>query len=157
MARWAPVLTALLVLLSGGARAECQPDGIQFFPLPGSVVPINARFILEGVGADQHRVSALVGKILDFRAERDVVRAKVLKAWKSEVNRTAVLIAPTALFKKDMHYELLLNDVLPNALLLGGGAERPEWEVSAPGDDKSRAAPDDTAPVWRKRPAVSEG
>src|SRR4051794_13367030 len=71
----APVMTrflaALALLLGTAALADCVQEGVAVWPATGSVVPTNARFVLEGVGPDQATVSALVNGELVLRTEGD--------------------------------------------------------------------------------------
>jgi hypothetical protein len=143
----APLLCAL-VWTPFAARADCQSDGIQFFPAPGSVVPTNSRFILEGLGSEQGKVLALVGGQVTFRAPDDTVRATVVKGWRSEMNRAAVLLSPNHTFRPNKRYTLIL-DSLSSSTLLSEGADEPYWD--------SGVGPDEKAPRWLRKPAVSEG
>lgn len=148
-----PPVSALLCLMCVGwipaaARAECQPDGIQFFPAPGSVIPTNSRFVLEGLGAEQEKVLALIGGQLAFQAEDDTIHAKVLKGWRSEMKRVAVLLVPERPFRPNKHYVLALGG-LSNATLLNENADEASWE--------SGGETDDQPPRWRRKPVVSEG
>src|SRR5689334_20721627 len=100
----------LLCAVPSAARAEdkCDSSGLRLFPLPGSVVPTNVRFILEGIGADQSRVQDLINQELVLYADDDKVTVKVLRGWKSAMNRTAVVLRPRAILKPNRQYRLAL-------------------------------------------------
>lgn len=133
------------------AEDKCDSSGLRLFPLPGSVVPTNVRFILEGIGADQSRVQELINQELVLYADDDKVTVKVLRGWKSAMNRTAVMLRPRAILKPNRQYRLALDDKLPRFKLLDVPEPRdlPEWRTGK--------GPDDRAPKWTTKPAVSEG
>jgi hypothetical protein len=143
------ILAALVAVTSAGvARAECTANGIQFFPSPGSVIPTNARFILEGVGTEQQKVLALIGQQLVFKANDDIVTAKVLRGWRSEMNRAAVLLIPNHPFRPNKRYTLILG-ALASSPFITDTTDVPYWDAGA--------WPDDKPPRWMRKPAVAEG
>lgn len=153
MAR-APVLT-LLALASlqpalGFAQVPCKSDGLYVFPAPGSVIPINARMILEGVGAEQARISKLVGKTLVLKAADDTITVSVASGWKSTVNRVAVILRPAKMMKPDREYSLMIDKPLSGYTILNeGAAETMTW--------RSGKGPDRTPPRFDSLPSVAEG
>lgn len=154
MSSWIPKALALPLLLTGllgsAARAQdCARSGVELFPKPGSVVPTNFRIVLEGIGSDQDRVAALVGKELVLTASDDRVAVRVLRGWKSTVSRTAVILRPRAQLKANREYRLSLEEKLPGARLLGVKSGVASWATGKGRDDKG--------PKWVDPPAVSEG
>jgi hypothetical protein len=109
---------AAMLLAPAAARAQCQVDGIQFFPAPGSVIPTNTHFILEGVGPDQQRVLSLVGEMVTFKTADDIILGKVRQGWRSEMNRAAVVIVPNHTFLHNRKYTLELGGALARAKVL---------------------------------------
>ena len=141
------LLALLLVSVPIGARAECLDSGLQTFPAPGSVVPTNARLILEGIGSDAEKVGALVGKQLVLRAWDDAVSVTVRKGWRSRMGRLAVQLTPNAELRPDRTYKLQLSQELAEVELQNG--HELSWKT---GDGR-----DTRPPVWTEKPAVSEG
>lgn len=144
-------LTLSLALFSAFcAHAACSRDGLLAFPTPGSVVPLNVRFILEGAGKEQERVAALVsGEPLVLKALDDVVTVKVSKGWVSAMGRTAVTLTPTGPLKPSRSYALMVDKRLPGYRLLNEGADTLTWRTGV--------AEDKTAPKYQVKPAVTEG
>jgi hypothetical protein len=144
------LLAALLLPLSPGAAfGACKRSGVQLYPGPGAVIPLNARMILEGVGPDGARVGRLVGTELVLRASDDVVTVRVLTGWSSAFNRTAVLLHPAGPLKPNKSYTLLIASELPRAELLNGGdLEKVVWHTAADSDTK--------APKYLRPPVVTE-
>jgi hypothetical protein len=130
------------------AGAECQRDGIQLFPAPGSLIPTNTRFILEGVGPHQPEVLALVGEEVTFRTSDDIILAKVLKGWRSEMSRVAVIIVPAHKFLPNRTYTLRLGGGRTNTPVLGSTGENLAWNVGATADERP--------PQWLRKPAATE-
>src|SRR5689334_25124187 len=77
------------------AHAKCQADGLYLFPSPGAVIPLNAKFILEGSGSEVARVSKLVGSgDLVLKSGGDTVSVSVQRGWSSSMKRVAVILKP---------------------------------------------------------------
>ncbi|MBI3185127.1 MAG: hypothetical protein HYZ28_23575 [Myxococcales bacterium] len=139
-----------LALAASSAEAGCKRDGILAFPAPGAVVPTNVRFILEGVGAEQARVSNLVGQELILRAQDDSVSVKVLQGWKSTAHRVAVMLKPNQRLQPNRSYTLMADAHLPSYVILNQGAgETFTWRA---GDSA-----DEAPPKYLLKPAVVEG
>lgn len=138
-----------LPLSASAQDGKCVKDGVQVFPAPGSVIPTNARLILEGIGTEQARVLALMGKELVLKSDDDTVTLKVIRGWKSSAGRAAVVLRPRAILKANKLYRLMLDEPLPNFYLVGQGSELPAWHTGKGADDKP--------PKWIDKPAVSEG
>ena len=140
----------LAAALAGGARAgdeeKCVEEGLMLFPAPGAVVPTNSRFILEGIGPDQERVWDLIGQELALRTQDDTVRLTVLKGWKSEAGRAAVILKPRALLKANRSYRLDLGKLSGSDVVNGAS---PGWTTGKAQDQKG--------PKWLERPNVAEG
>ncbi len=141
---------ALLCLTALPASAQCKDEGLLFFPVPGSVIPTNSRFLLEGVGPDAKRVAGLVGKEIVFKSKSDAVAVKVKSGWKSEVGRYAVQLLPSRPLRPDSSYALVLEPHLPGFKLINDrGGSAPRWETG-PGADSVK-------PGWEVRPASKGG
>lgn len=143
-------LTALLVLLPLAAAAKapvCLTEGLQLFPLPGSVVPTNSRFILEGIGPDAERVWDLIGTTLILRADDDATTVTVQKGWKSDQGRAAVILRPRAILKANRTYRLEMGKLDSGDVLQA--PDGPVWSTGK--------GPDQRAPKWVERPNVAEG
>jgi hypothetical protein len=140
---------AAMLLAPAAARAQCQVDGIQFFPAPGSVIPTNTHFILEGVGPDQQRVLSLVGEMVTFKTADDIILGKVRQGWRSEMNRAAVVIVPNHTFLHNRKYTLELGGALARAKVLNETGEMRAWDVGGTADERP--------PKWLRKPAVAEG
>lgn len=143
---------ALLVACLGAstARAGCEPDGIQIFPAPGAVVPINVKFLLEGRGADAARVHKLLGtQDLILKAGQDQVRVSALREWTSANKRTALLLKPVGDLLPNRNYRLDLSKLIPGVRLLN----------STDSSISFRTAPvaDQVPPEFKSNPVVSEG
>lgn len=166
---------ALLLLAASASAAKCAPDGLFVFPTPGSVIPTNSRFILEGVGKEKTRVERLssgeltLGEDLVLKAIDDVVIVKIGKIkgtdyWTSDMNRAAVVLTPNRPLIPHRQYTLLIAKLLPNYQVLnetgletmtwttGGGAK----DVKDPTDPRVTGI-DKTAPKYQVKPAVAEG
>jgi hypothetical protein len=146
-----PLLLGCALATAARAEEKCAKEGIQLFPAPGSVIPTNVKFILEGLGSEQSRVLDLLGKELFLIADDDKVTLKVQRGWKSAMNRTAVVLRPRAILKPNRIYRVALDERLPRFKVIGVAQpyELPAW--------RSGKGPDDRAPKWVSRPAVSEG
>lgn len=147
------ILVSLFVLLCARtASAQCLGDGVQLFPTPGAIVPINSRFLLEGVGTAREPVVALVGKKLRLVADTHEVEVKAQRGWESSLGRATVVLKVVGKLEPDKRYTLRLDEVLPNVTVLngrGGVGVLPEWNTGKGADTQP--------PRWQKRPAVSEG
>ncbi|MDQ3264486.1 MAG: hypothetical protein M3Y59_12615 [Myxococcota bacterium] len=141
----------LAVFLGTSALAAdpkaCLTEGLQLFPLPGAVVPTNSRFILEGIGPDADRVWDLIGATLTLRADDDAVTLHVLKGWRSDQGRAAVILKPRALLKANRTYRLELGKLDRGSLL--NAPDGPQWSTGKGSDDKG--------PRWVEKPNVAEG
>lgn len=143
-------MALLTLLLGAAAEGKCAKEGIAAFPAPGSVIPLNSWLILEGVGAEQARVSSLVGRDLLLRAPDDSVSVRVETGWRSAKGRTAVVLKPQRRLLANRLYSLLVEAYLPNSRVLGsGGPEALQWRSGDSADEKP--------PSYLLRPAVSEG
>ncbi|MCP3099825.1 hypothetical protein LZ198_13200 [Myxococcus sp. K15C18031901] len=144
------LLSLVALLFAPAAAAQCLGDGVQVFPTPGAIVPINSRFLLEGVGTAREQVIGLVGKKLRLVSDSHEAEVKVQKGWESSLGRATVVLKVTGPLEPDKRYTLRLDEVLPGAAVLNGrGAVLPEWRTGKGADTQ--------APRWQKRPAVSEG
>lgn len=144
------LLTSLCLLASpsfAGEPGPCLDRGIRFFPAPGSVVPTNARFLLEGIGPEQEAVWALIGQELTLHAADDTITVKVLKGWRSKAGRVAVLLKPRAILKGNRTYRLELGKLA--GLERINGRTGVEWSTGG--------TPDTAGPKWEERPNVAEG
>lgn len=161
---------AFCLLLASVAAAKCQPDGLFVFPTPGSVIPTNSRFILEGVGKEKARVERLSsGEDLVLKAVDDVVIVKIGKTkgvdyWTSDMNRVAVVLVPNRPLIPHRQYTLLIDKLLPGYQVLNEtGLETMTWTTGG-GDknvkdvnDPRVTGIDKTAPKYQVKPAVAEG
>lgn len=149
-------LKALVVAATlTGAQAwagACTPDGVIIFPSPGAVVPTNTEFILEGTGAEQARVSELVGQDkLVLKAAGDEVAVKVERGWISPMRRVAVRLKPAKPLKPNLEYTLLADRALGGAKLLNDvfGDNLLRWTTGT--------GPDKASPKFVSKPGVAEG
>nr|WP_255653475.1 MULTISPECIES: hypothetical protein [Myxococcus] len=140
-----------VLLLARDAFAQCLGDGVQVFPTPGAIVPINSRFLLEGVGTAREPVVALVGKKLRLVADGHEAEVKAQRGWESSLGRATIILKVVGKLEADKRYTLRIDEALPNVALLNGrgGAVLPEWHTGKGADTQP--------PRWLKRPAVSEG
>lgn len=142
-------LAALAFALALPVEGACKEHGVMVFPPPGSVVPQNSRFILEGVGSEQARVESLVGRELILRGEKDVVTVRVIPGWKSAAHRVAVQLVPNSQLKAGQRYVLMFDAAMPGFALLNEGADSISWFAGSEVDQK--------APSYELKPAISEG
>ena len=131
------------------AHAACPAQGVTLLPAPGSVVPTNTRFLLEGVGQSADPVAALAGRVLWLRTSGHQVEVRVQRGWTSALGRSTVVLRLSESLRAGLTYTLGLDEVLPGVKVLNprGGAR--EW-IGGRGADVAK-------PRWLKRPAVSEG
>ena len=163
---------ALTVCLLAGtaAVAKCKADGLLVFPTPGSVIPTNSRFILEGAGKEKGRLERLsASEDLVLKAADDVVMVKIGKTkgvdyWVSDMNRVAVVLTPTKPLLPHRQYTLLIDRVLPGYVILNETSmETLSWTTGGGARDvKDQTDPrvtgvDKTAPKYQVKPAVTEG
>lgn len=151
-----PRLAAVVLLLATAGAAEeppCRPDGLLLFPAPGAVVPTNVQWILEGVGAEQTRVSDLVGTqaLSLLAADGTSIALKVERGWVSQAKRVAVRLKAATALAADTRYTLTAGSALAGAVFLNElqGVARPSWTTSSKVDRD--------IPRYRSKPAVSEG
>lgn len=148
-------LVACVVAAAAGFAARVEAacdDGVRLFPAPGATVPTNAHFVLEGVRAEQERVSKLVGgSDLVLLGGGDPVGVVVEKGWSSTMNRVAVKLKPTRPLQPNTEYTLNLGRALSGVRLLNDvwGDNTARW--------KTGPSADSAAPKFVTRPAVSEG
>lgn len=147
----APLCLCVALFAGATAHAECDRDGLRLFPSPGSIIPTNSRFLLEGFGAQQAPVVALTNKTLTLQsADGDQVPVQVQRGWTSNVNRVAVVLRPLRELRPSKEYQLVLPGKLHNAKLVNQVSDKgASWRTG-----RSR---DDRAPSWEERPSVSEG
>lgn len=112
-------------------------------------MPINSRFILEGFGQDQAAVSASVGSQLTLTSASDSVAVKVVRGWKSDMRRVAVLLKPSRALKSGLEYTLTLTGALQHVPVVNAGRRGVSWRAGS-GRDTQR-------PNWLQHPGVSEG
>lgn len=147
-----PLLVAAVLLTASSARAAaCETDGLVLFPAPGGVLPTNTRFILEGIGRDQVRVSSLVGKRLVLKASDDEILVRIQRGWQSMQGRTAMRLIPARALKPGRDYTLEIDRLLPQSRLLNPkpGTELAVW--------RSGREPDEAPPDWRQPPSPEAG
>jgi hypothetical protein len=130
------------------ASPVCKPHGLVVFPPSGSLIPTNARLILEGVGVEARRVQSLAGHMATLVAGKHEVPVQVSSGWKSSAGRSAVVIKPTEQLKPNQTYALKLGAKLSGAHFLDGGDN-----VSF----TTGASKDSEKPEWISPPTVSEG
>lgn len=148
---WLWCALALVTAMAPRAQAACE-DGIRLFPAPGATVPTNVQFVLEGVLAEQDRVSKLVGSSeLALLGGGDPVGITVEKGWSSTMNRVAVKLKPTRPLQPNTEYTLTIGRALPMVKLLNDtwGDNTARW--------KTGPSADTVAPKFLTKPAVSEG
>ncbi|MBK7864429.1 MAG: hypothetical protein IPJ65_38665 [Archangiaceae bacterium] len=148
MSRLALVLVSCV---AAQAYAKCEADGLYVFPAPGAVIPLNAKFILEGTGSDAARVSKLVGGgELVLRSGNDEVRVTVQRGWSSSMKRVAVMLKPASELMPNQSYTLAIEKLLPGYKVLNpNAAETLTWRTGAIADT--------SAPRYQVKPAVAEG
>lgn len=131
------------------AYAKCEPNGLYVFPAPGAVIPLNAKFILEGAGSEATRVSNLVGGgDLVLKSGGDEVPVTVLRGWSSSMKRAAVVLKPNGELLPNKSYTLVIG--LPGYKVLNpNAAETLTWRTGAVADT--------SAPKFQVKPAVAEG
>lgn len=144
-------LIVLSVLGAGRAAfARCDARGFVLFPAAGSVLPVNARLVLEGLGPDAAKVDRLVGRELVLRSEDDAVSVRVSRGWHSLLNRTAVVLKPSRALRPNHVYFLDSRPLGDNPEWVGGPRHgSPSWRIGDGADSQ--------APVWQLRPEISEG
>jgi hypothetical protein len=146
-------VVALTLLCAAPAAARCKTDGIFVFPSPGAVIPMNARFILEGAGKQKKRVAALVGQTLILRSSDSRVPAitvSVKAGWESQRARTAVVLLPNSQLTAGREYTLQIEKALPGYVVLNDFAtETLSW--------KAAPVADTTPPRFQTRPVIAEG
>jgi len=147
------VLLALVVLTASSAAAKCKTDGIFVFPAPRAVIPLNARFILEGAGKEKKRVAALVGQTLFLKTRETnapTISVQVKAGWESTRARVAVVLLPQSQMLPGREYTLLIDRKLPGFKVLNDDAGDDLTWTSAP-------VADNTPPKFQIRPNVPEG
>ncbi len=176
-ARLHRLLLALLLLTAATASARCK-GGLYVFPIPGSVVPTNTTFIIEGAGAESERVAKLAGRTdLILRSKSDEVTVSVgrregIDFWKSGMNRVAVLLTlPRGrVLQPAQKYTLLIDQVLPGYTILNdtptptlswttGGGAKPSGDKPSkdPAEIAKISGVDKVPPRYQVKPAVEEG
>lgn len=141
------LVAALLPFAAAAKEPQCLSEGLQLFPLPGSVVPTNSRFILEGIGPDAERVWDLIGSTMILRADDDATTVTVQKGWKSDEGRAAVILRPRAILKGNRTYRLEMGKLDAGDVLQA--PDGPQWSTGK--------GPDQGSPKWVERPNVAEG
>jgi hypothetical protein len=144
-------LALALVLAAAAAHAKCEANGLFAFPAPGAIIPVNAKFILEGWGSEVARVNKLVGgDDLVLKAGDDVVTVAVERGWSSAMKRVAVKLTPKGELKPNKTYTLMIDRLLPGYKVLNPhAAETLTWKTGAVADTK--------APQYQVKPTVAEG
>ncbi len=133
--------------------ADCTKDGLLLFPTPGSVIPTNAQFILEGTGAAQQHVQELLTSdaIALVATGQEPIQVKAEKGFVSQMSRVALRLRPLKAMEPNVEYSLALPQSFAGVPLLndkmGDGTLR--WLTGGALDKK--------APRYRQKPASSEG
>jgi hypothetical protein len=142
---------AASLLLAFEAHAKCESHGLFVFPAPGSVIPLNVQFVLEGAGNEVARVNKLVGgEDLILKAGDDVVAVTVTRGWTSAMKRVAVVLKPKSELKPNKTYSLMIDRLLPSYRVLNpNAAETLTWRTGQVTDTQP--------PRYQVRPAVAEG
>jgi hypothetical protein len=142
---------ALVLLTSSLADAKCASDGLFIFPAPGAVIPINVKFLLEGLGSEVNRVSALVGgSELILKSEGDEVPVTVIRGWSSTMKRVTVMLKPQQELMPNKTYRLNIDRVLPGYKVLNpSAAETLTWRTGSVADT--------SAPKYQVKPTIAEG
>ncbi len=140
-----------VALAAASAYAKCDANGLYVFPAPGSVIPLNVKFILEGTGTEVARVNKLVGgDDLVLKAGDDVVTVNVSRGWSSSVKRVAVMLKPNSELKANKSYSLMIDRLLPGYKVLNpNAAETLTWRTGASADTQ--------APKYQVKPDIAEG
>lgn len=146
---------AALVVVTAcvAAAGECDKDGLLLFPTPGSVIPTNAQFILEGTGSAQQQVQDLLTSdaIALVAPGFDPIQVKAEKGFVSQMSRVALRLRPLKPMEPNAEYSLALPQSFAGIRLLndkmGDGTLR--WLTGRELDKK--------APRYRQKPASSEG
>ena len=144
-------LALVAALAATAAHAKCEGNGLFVFPAPGAVIPVNAKFILEGWGNEVARVNKLIGgEDLVLKAGDDVVTVAVTKGWSSAMKRVAVMLTPNSELKPNKQYTLMIDRLIPGYKVLNpNAAETLTWKTGAVADSQ--------APRYQMKPAVAEG
>lgn len=149
----APVVAITLCsgLLAFSAHAGCEANGLYVFPAPGAVIPVNAKFILEGAGTEAARVSRLVGGgDLVLKTSGDEVAVTVLRGWSSSAKRVAVLLKPNSDLLPNKSYTLTIEGILPGYKVLNpSAAQKLMWRIGAVADM--------SPPRYQVKPTIAEG
>lgn len=146
------LLFALSLCFAAAAHAKCEANGLYVFPAPGAVIPLNARFILEGTGSEVARINKLVGggDLVLRSASGDEVAVSVQRGWTSSMKRVAVVLKPNAELLPNKSYTLAIDKLLPGYKVLNpNAAETLTWRTGAVADN--------SAPRYQVKPAVAEG
>ncbi|MBL8951007.1 MAG: hypothetical protein JNK82_09540 [Myxococcaceae bacterium] len=151
MRQLAVAVSLCSVLVGFEAHAKCEPNGLYVFPAPGAVIPLNAKFILEGAGSEAARVSKLVGAgDLVFKSTGDEVPVTVLRGWSSSAKRVAVILKPNSELMPNKSYTLAIDGVLTGYKVLNpNAAEKLTWRTGAVSDN--------SPPRYQVKPTVAEG
>ncbi len=154
--RRAAWLTVLWLSSAWAAEpSACRTDGVLIFPQPGSVVPTNVQWILEGVGSQQTNVADLVGNdvvtLVPSGKDTTPITLKVEKGWVSQMKRVAVRLRSPRPLSPETTYTLHFGKPLASATLLGDplGNGTIRWTTAS--------GPDRDLPRYREKPAVTEG
>ncbi len=143
----------ILVALRAWAAEPCVKDGLLLFPSPGAVVPTNVQFIIQGSGAAQAKVQALLANnaIALVAQGKDAIQVKAEKGFVSQVSRVAIRLRPLKPLEPNVEYSLALPAEMAGVALLndqlGDGSLR--WLAGA--------GPDKKSPRFKERPSSSEG
>ncbi len=135
------------------AQAECPPEGLRVWPAPGSVVPPNAVFLLEGRGEAAALVASLdqrhpaliavrEGTLLDVAA-----REQTLPEWAQSLLQPREKLLPAHEYLLRLHglgatEPKRFHPTIPTP----SGGQRLQWRI---GDQ-----PDEQAPRWEAPPRV---
>lgn len=139
--------------LTAVAADACEKDGVYLFPAPGAVVPTNTQLLIEGTGEAQSRVQELLtsDRIALVAEGHDSVPLKAEKGFVSPMSRVALRLRPLKSLEPNVEYVLALPPEMAGVRVLNDvlGDQSLRW-LAGPGPDKK-------APVYKQRPASSEG
>lgn len=142
-------LLALLCLAPVAARADCAASGWHVFPPPGSTVPTNARFVVQGFASSQAAVKSLATRHPRLVADTgEQLPLKVLTVNEGGFELTQAVLAAKGALTPGVRYTLRFDDDtfslrrgVSASWVVGAGAdfEPPRWQAAPsakPGERK---------------------
>lgn len=147
-------LLIVAVLSSTRSAADCASWSFKVWPPPGTVIPPNARLVIQGYDRAQEMVAKIAGlnprllvKSPDPLTFSPPIRLKVVEVHTGEMKITQAVLQPERLLIPGAQYTLAFEHTV----------EDPDFAPKGPLRWMAGGEPDSAAPTWSAPPLAGPG